>query len=171
MVSRRHRDIVIRGVTYPTTQAAAAALGVSDNTVMRAARLGRLDGVGLGKTGPVSGSVRVRGKIYPSIRAAAKALKLTYATVWFALEQGREDRVGLAFKRPGRSTPVQIGPYRFASRVEASRQLGFADSFVGQALRRKSKAGRQKILAAAMALELRDTADVRKRRQTVREAA
>ena len=95
MGRRIYHDITIRGQTYATANAAAAALGVQPQTVAKAVQAGRLDGVGLGQSHPVALPVRVRGKTYPTAVAAAKALGLAVSTIYNAIEKGSEDVVGL----------------------------------------------------------------------------
>jgi hypothetical protein len=43
--------VTIRGETYPTTKAAAIAMGVNTPAITKARAKGRLDGVGLGRKG------------------------------------------------------------------------------------------------------------------------
>lgn len=166
MGKRVHRDLVIRGVTYPTAQAAARALALSQETVMLAVRLGRLDrlGVGRGRRDPCP--VRVRGKLYPSAKAAAGALSLKVSTIRRALSEGREENVGLPHAHlPGNARSVVIGGLRFASMAEASRSLGFACDYVSHVLRRGRPVAQERLIAAAMALQ------ARREREAIRAAA
>ncbi len=48
---RRGKPITIRGVTYSTVAEASEALGVVRSVIYEARRVGRLDMVGLGRTG------------------------------------------------------------------------------------------------------------------------
>lgn len=153
MGARKYRDIEVRGVVYPTAQAAAAALGVREITVLRAARLGRLDTLGLGAAGLQSMPVRIRGVVYPSAAAAASALGVGVSAVRQALARGREDRVGLPRHRklPPNSAPgkaVSIGGFEFVSQVAADAALGLPRGTTSRV--RRGVASRERWLRAAM---------------------
>lgn len=153
MGKRLHRDITIRGKTYGTVAMAAQALGVQQQTVLKAIRAGHLDGVALGESHPKALPVRVRGLVYPTAAMAARDLGLSRSAIWNAIAQGRENHVGLKRTCLVKGKPVQVGPHRFTSMAEAGRKLGFSAQFVSYALRR-SETGRQRLLAAAMALDV-----------------
>jgi len=150
-----YRDIEIRGVTYPTAPAAARALGVTPDTIRRARRNGTLHRVGLGRVGVEPMPIRIRGLDYADAHAAAVALGVTAAAVWQAAHKGTLDRVGLGPRRdnPSRARPVAIGSASYASMAVASKVLGFGESYISQALRRKSKRAMERIVAAQMAME------------------
>lgn len=154
MGARKHRDIAIRGTVYPTVMNAAVALGVQEQTVLKAIQAGRLDGVGLGQSHPVARPVKVRGKVYETCAAAAKDLRLSRNAIWNAIEAGREDRVGLPGKPHRTVKPVRIGPHQFSSMVEASRALGFKSDYVSHALRHRRASSMERLMAAAMRLEV-----------------
>lgn len=65
--------ITVRGVTYPSYNAAAAELGISPQTVYWHFNRGTLDTCGLGTGWKVTPTVGDDGKMYPSISKAAKA--------------------------------------------------------------------------------------------------
>lgn len=154
MGARLHRDIEIRGVVYPTAQAAARALGVQAQTVRKAAQRGTLDSVGLGLSHPRPMPVRIRGRVYPSARAAAAALGVSQGAIRQALARGDPDSVGRRRYNGARARPVAIGGLQFASMAEASRALGFSQSYVSKVLRGRSPVSRQRLLGAAMQLAL-----------------
>lgn len=99
MGKRVHENLEIRGVVYATAQEAAAVLGVQDQTVMIAARTGRLDGVGLAPPSRPP-EVVIRGVGYPSPRAAAEALGVSVNTVYAARSIGKLDSVGTELVTP-----------------------------------------------------------------------
>jgi hypothetical protein len=166
MGSRLYRDLVIRGVCYATAQEAAAALGVQAQTVRVAARAGRLDGVGLGEHWPKPMPVRIRGLDFATAREAAAYFGLSVHSIHVALARGSMDSVGLPRRPHGgaRRKPVAIGPLRFASHAEAGRALGFSPGYVSHVRRRGSVAGMQRLMAAAMRLEVQREAPARARR-------
>jgi len=65
--------LTIRGVEYPSYNAAAAELGISPQTVYWHFNRGTLDTCGLGTGWKVTPTVGDDGKVYPSISKAAKA--------------------------------------------------------------------------------------------------
>jgi hypothetical protein len=70
------QPVTIRGVTYPSQRAAAAALGVTEGRVSQAAINGRLHmlGTGPGNHGRVAMPCRgLDGKMYPTLTEAAAA--------------------------------------------------------------------------------------------------
>lgn len=154
MGKRLYRDIEIRGVVYPTVQAAAQAFGITPKAVTLAISKGTTHRIGTGAVGPEPMPVRVRGKLYPDAGAAAKALGLTRPAIYAAISEAREDRVGLApVYNVARSKPITIAGMAFPSMASASRALGFQPGFIAKALKRGSKRGQERILAAAMALK------------------
>ena len=158
MGRRKYRDITIRGVTYPTAQAAARALGVQEQTVHVALRAGALDTVGMGSGHRAAMPVRVLGKTYPSARAAAAALGCTRTAIYRAITEGREDRFGtrpFAGAQKARAIPVSIAGMSWPSMAQASRALGFDASYVSHALSSGSPAMREALMAAAMRLASR----------------
>lgn len=65
--------VTIRGIKYPSYNAAAAELGISPQTVYWHFNRGTLDTCGLGTGWKVTPTMGDDGKIYPSISKAAKA--------------------------------------------------------------------------------------------------
>lgn len=157
MAALVYRDIEIRGRVYPDANAAAAALGVTADAVRMAARRGTLHRCGTGASHPEPMPVRIRGVVYPDARTAAAALGVTPTAVWAALAAGNPDRVGLPNPPPNwRARPFTVGGLRFASMRAAALALGFSDpGYVARAMKRNSRRGRERILAAAMAYRAR----------------
>lgn len=158
MMGRQYRDIVVRGVSYPSVRACAEALGVSAWTVYAALRRGAGDGIGRGRGHRTRMPVRVRGVVYTDADAAAKALGVSTSAVTLALARGSIDRVGLPRRAredrsvyASRSRPVVIGGARFPSMAAASRALGFHDGYVSGVLGRGSARQRERLVGAAMA--------------------
>lgn len=158
MGKRKHTDITVRGTTYATVQDAAGDLGVSVNRVLQALKRGELHKVGLGQRGKDRMPISIRGRVYKNADTAAKALGVTRAAIYMAVCKGRADRVGLPKRGGSRSIQFYIGNLSWPSRRSASLDLGFSGNFVAQALRRSSKAGMQKIMAAEMEFEARQHA-------------
>jgi hypothetical protein len=79
--------VTIRGVTYPSVNAAAEALGVAIRTVTWHRSAGSLDRCGLG-TDSVKIACTFRGVDYPSYSAAAKANGITRQWVMEILKRG-----------------------------------------------------------------------------------
>ena len=153
MGKRVHRNITIRGRVYPTAQAAARALGVQDQTIHRAARLGVLDRVGVGKGRREPMPVRVRGVVYENAAAAAEATGLTKNAIYNAISKGRADRVGLPPQGLSSSArPFVIGPMTFPSQTAAEQALGFSRGYISRARRMGWPLPGKRMLAAAMAL-------------------
>lgn len=107
------------------------------------------------RRGPKPYPVRIRGVEYPSARAAGEALGVSEATVRGMVCRGRADLIGIgAGNTPklndSKKKPFSIGPYSWASRIEAARGLGFSEKYFLTLIRN----GRTDlILAAAMRLE------------------
>ena len=155
MNARKYKDIVIRGVCYPTAKAAADALGVGEDAITGAARRGKLQQVGSGKRGPEPMRVRVRGVVYEDQKAAATALGVRPSAIRNGLAYDRLDRVGLPRGNNGGGTPAEpfeIGGLCFPSRAVASRELGFGRGYVSRVMRTGSATGRERLMAAAMRL-------------------
>lgn len=87
--------IEIRGVTYPSQRAAAAALRVCPQTIWRALERGTEQRIGMGKRGAPGAPCYMNGKRWPSQRAAAHALDVRPAAICRALGEGR------TYVRPG----------------------------------------------------------------------
>ena len=73
--------IRIRGVVYPSQQAAAIALGVHPTTICKALEAGTLDRVALRMGGNPGKPCVFRGKRYPSRAAAAADCGVSIAKV------------------------------------------------------------------------------------------
>lgn len=152
MGKRVYTDLCIRGTVYPDAPTAARALGVTPDAVRHAARNGTLHRCGTRRVGAEPLPVRIAGQVFPTAAAAAAHFGVTPGAVYKAVSQGDPDRIASPARYNGAaSKPVAIGPHRFASMSEASRALGFHAEFIAHALRRRSKRGMQRILAAAMA--------------------
>ncbi|MBR9651898.1 hypothetical protein [Thalassovita aquimarina] len=150
-MTRRHRNLQIRGVIYRDADHAAACLGVTATTVRAHARAGTLDRVGLGLNGPAPMPVSVRGQRFDSPEACAAHFDVGVDHVYKRLAAGRPDDIGLPNRRGQyRAKRVTIGPVRFRSMAEASRELGFGRDYVQRAYQRGSKLMQERILAAAM---------------------
>lgn len=145
--------VTIRGVTYASFSEAGRALGVHANTVRAAYRSGTLHRVGTGRVGPEPMRVQIAGRIFENVHDAAKHFGCCPHTIWAALAAGDPDRVARPQRyNPWKSRPFEIGGLRFPSMRAASRALGFKDEeFIAKAIKRKSKRGQERILAAAMA--------------------
>jgi hypothetical protein len=163
MARPKHTNIEIRGVLYPDIATAARKLGVSRNTVDGAIRRNALDTVGLGRgSGRQRMAVMIEGNLFANADAAARHYGVSAKAVFNAVNEGDPDRI--ARKRKGRpvtnAKPITIGPLVFASYRDASRTLGFSDSFISHAVARGTVSTWQRIIAAAMrhARELERTA-------------
>ncbi len=156
MGKRKYQDIEIRGVVYADTNAAAKALGVTSETVRTAIRKGTQHRIGTGATGVEPMPVCLAGLHFEDARAAAVHFGVTRHAVYQAIVSGRAQDFG---KRPRyaypSSKPITIGALSFPSMDEASRVLGFRQGYISLAMRRGSKAGLQRILAAAMKESMR----------------
>lgn len=144
----RYRDIEIDGVVYPDAAAAAAARGVTPETVRIAVRRGTQHRVGAGVTGFEPMPVRVRGAVFDDAAAVAAHFGVTKGAVYSALSRGRIDRLGLRGPRPGKS--FAVCGLRFVSLRAADAALGFRPGYISLALRRKSRPSQERILSAAM---------------------
>lgn len=156
MGERKYTDLVIRGVTYSTAQAAAKALGVSDVTVMRAARLGILDDCGLGRSHPRPMRCRIAGQDFPTVKAAAKHYGVHVSAIYQALDDGDVDRI--ARPQPPcmiNAKPITVGPLSWPSWAAAERDMGLPRGTIRNAQRRDSITTKQRVLSAAMALAAR----------------
>lgn len=153
MGQRKHRNIVIRGITYPTAQHAARALGVSDTTVMLAVRRGKLDTCGTGASHPKPMPVHVGGRDFPTARAAAEHFGVTPGAIYKAIDDGEPERIGQPQEYNGhRSRAFSIGGQTWPSMSAASRALGFGHGYIAQAIRKNRHSSMQKVLSAAMRL-------------------
>ena len=160
-----YRDIEIRGVRYPSASAAGKALGVTADAVRIAVRRGTLHRVGTGRVGAEPLPVCIRGKTFPDARAAAAHFGVCVSAVHSALAAGVPDRVGRKVPPPQpRAKPVTLFGVDFPSHAEASRALGFRDDYLARALKRNTRSGQQRIMAAVMKyVAVRDQAAVRAR--------
>ncbi|WP_369002369.1 hypothetical protein [Pseudophaeobacter sp. 1A16562] len=153
MAKPKYRDITIRGVTYQDAKTAAAAHGVGRNTVLKALRKGRLDGVGLDRKGIPEMPVRIRGKDFKNAAAAARHLGVSRSAIYAALSAGDPDRVGRKRISPLHcSKAFAVGGLRWPSLRAASIDLGFCPEYVSKAYRLNRKSAKHRILAAAMRL-------------------
>ena len=126
-VARRHvhdpgPPVTIRGITYPTEDAAAGALGVSRDMIAMARRAGALDRLGLPRLcryRPQAVPTIIRNYCYPSRAAAARAIGVTRMAVSAAARCNRLDRVGLCGNQP-----IEIRGVKYKNRREAAVELG-----------------------------------------------
>mgnify|MGYP000400970030 CR=1 FL=1 len=148
-----YTNIEIGGVVYPDVAAVAKAKGVAPDTVRRAIKNGTQHRIGCGRGGVEPMPIMIRGRTYKTARHAARANGVTVKAIYQALCCDRIDRVGLNVRRTsGNAKPFRIGSLEFPSMRAASLALGFENGcFVSKALRKGSKRGQQRILAAAMA--------------------
>lgn len=168
------QSVTIRGVEYENTDVAAAAFGITRDTVSRAKRLGRLDFVGLHPSntrtscgaGPMP--VRIRGKLYPSAAEAARKLGVTANTVHTMISTGREDFIGFGRKRshrkrttatPGNAKEVRLGQFVWPSICAAVRDLDTTRDIIHGIVRRNDTA---KLLRLLMARDARKAEEARK---------
>lgn len=83
-MTRPHcKPVTVRGVGYPSHAAASRALGISEATFLRAAKIGQdnIDRAGLGR----GVEITVDGVAYPSKAAASRALGIPYRKLVRAL--------------------------------------------------------------------------------------
>lgn len=91
-MSRPKKPVTIRGVTYESQKAAAAALRLVPSTVSLAVKYGFEDRLGITgrKVGGRPGNpITIKGVTYPSQIAAAKALGLSPCTITARKAAGR----------------------------------------------------------------------------------
>lgn len=152
MTARKYTDIQIQGMTFPTVEDAADHFGVTGVTIRSHIRAGTLHRLGKGLSGPEPCPVRIRGVTYESPAKAAEELGVGINQVYRRLAEGRPDTIGLPNDRGQHcAKPIKIGPLKFRSLAEASRELGFSEGYVGRAFERDSSSMKEKILAAAIA--------------------
>lgn len=151
----KYTDIDVRGRIFPNVRAVCDHFGLTKQTVIMAVRSGRTDGIGLGKVGRVPGPVEIRGILYLSAKIAAKAIGVAESTINLAIDEGRTDTVGLRLPRGASaiSKPFDIAHLSWPSMSAASRDLGFSPGYIGQAFRLNRRPAKERILAAAMALD------------------
>lgn len=170
----RPSPVTIRGVEYPSTDAAAAAFGVTRDAINKARKSGRLDFVGIhpsrtrNQHGRPPLPVRIRGKVYPSAADAAKRLGVTVQTINTMIAAGREDFIGLGTKRghrrrvttiPGNAREVRLGQYVWPSVCAAARELETTRDIVLGIIKRSDTA---KLLSLLMAKDARKAEEARK---------
>lgn len=151
-----HGPVEIRGVVYPGPKAAAQALGLHPETVRTAIRKGTLHRCGTGRVGPEPMPVRIAGRTFADARAAAAHHGVAPATVWAAVCDADPDRIARAPRwKPWRARPFTIGGITFPSMLEAERALGLTAGYIRTSIKRGSKRGYERIVAAAMAYAAR----------------
>jgi len=151
-----YSNIEIRGVVYPDARAAAAALGVSPDAVRIAVRKGTRHRIGTGAVGVEPMPVCLAGQRFENVRAAAAHFGVTRHAIYQAISSGRAQDFGKPPRHARlKSKPVTIGNLAFPSMAAADRVLGFGQGYISRALRRGSKAGLQRIWAAAMKESMR----------------
>jgi len=158
MARRRIHHITIRGRTWPTVQAAAAALRVSEGLIYKALKAGTLDEVGRNRRfgGHQPMPIVIRGQAFRNARAAARHFGVTRSAIYQALSQADPDRIGLPRgRKPARATPVTFCGRSWPSMAVLSRALGHNPGYVSHAL----KHGRMAALTdQVMALLMREAA-------------
>jgi hypothetical protein len=158
MGQRKYRDISIRGVVYATAQEAAAALGVSDATVMLAARNGTLETCGTGRSHPRPMPCHVGGRTFPTVARAAKHFKCSKGAIYKAINDGNPDRIGKPLTYNGAtSKPFVYQGHSWPSHAQAERDLGLPRGFIRQVRRRNSRRGQERLLAAVMRYSTKTT--------------
>lgn len=133
MGQRMYSNLVVRGTVYATAQEAARALGVTEVTVHMAARLGRLDRLGLGRGRRAPTPVVVRGVTYPSALAVAEAFGVSRRAVYSAKARGALDRIGLPPATPP-TMPVIVRGLSFASMSAAAAHFGVTRAAIWRAI-------------------------------------
>lgn len=144
--------VTVHGVTYPSYSDAGRALGLAANTIRHAHKNGTLHRVGCGRRGPEPMRIKIGDAEFESAAEAARHFKCRPMTILSAVADGDPERVARARRyNPWKSKPFQIGDLRFPSMRQASRALGFeSEEFIAKALKRGSKKGYERIVAAAM---------------------
>lgn len=172
MGARKHTDITIRGVTYPTVAAAAAVLSVTPAAIYIAMRKGTLHRVGTGRVGPEPMPVRIAGRDFADARQAARHFGITYQAVIAAICAGDPDRIA---RRPvygkARAQEITLAGVTFPSKAAASRALGFHENYIAQSLSRGGPSTLRKIEQAAMRYAMSRDAQQVKRRAIQRDRA
>lgn len=134
---RKHRDIEVRGTVYPTVQACAAALGVSQEAVYWAIRDGNLPRLGLGCVGRELIPIRIRGQRFASAAEAAAHFGVKKSAIYQAIAKNRLDRVGQRTGRtPKNARGITICGHSWPSMAALSRELGKCPEFVSFRIRR-----------------------------------
>lgn len=145
-------SVTVHGVTYSSYSAAGRALGLAANTIRHAHKNGTLHRVGCGRRGPEPMRIKIGDVEFESAAEAARHFKCRPMTILSAVADGDPERVVRPRRyNPWKSKPFEIGGLRFASMRQASRALGFeSEEFIAKALKRGSKKGYERIVAAAM---------------------
>lgn len=109
------------GTVYPSHKAAADALGVCRSAVsFHIKKYGNLDRLGYYRTAIADGS-----QTWGSLTEASKALGVSRGTLnWHLDRHGHLGRVGKRRSFRTNPKPLQIGPLRWAARVDAAADLG-----------------------------------------------
>lgn len=156
--------VEVHGVSYQSVSEAARALGVSDGAIHAARRNGTLHRVGCGRPGVEPLPVRIDGTVYASAEAASHALGINRMTIYAAVADGDPDRVVRAKRyNPWRAQPFTIGGLSFSSMRQASISLGFKNpEFISKVIKKGSKRGWEKVVAAAMREEAKRAAGMRR---------
>lgn len=137
MGKRVYRDIEVRGTVYPTVQACAAALGISQEAVYWAIRDGNLKRLGLGCVGRERIPICISGKRFASAVEAAKHFGVTPGAIYQAISKNRLDRVGKRLGRtPKNARAITICGHTWPSMAALSRELGKCPEFVSFRMRR-----------------------------------
>ena len=130
--------VTVRGVTYPSPKACAAALDLDPNTVRQARKRGTLDSVGLGhenmgKTLPVVW----RGTRFETQDALVKHLRRSRKTIRRAIEEGRIDSLDIRENdgNRGKRMPVTWRGIPFHSQLALAEHLNLPRKIVRKAMR------------------------------------
>ncbi len=151
MGARRYQNFMMRGKRYADADVAALDLDVTATTVRKHLRDGTPDLCGAGKSGVDPMPVAVRGKRFKSPQAAADYFEVCIDHVYRRLAEGRPDDIGRPAQRGMYlAHPITLGPVKFRSKSEASRELGLGKDYVQRAFARNSKRMIERVIAAAM---------------------
>ena len=159
MGKRIYTDICVRGEVFPDANAVAERFGVTPDAVRIAVRRGTAHRIGTGAVGVEPMPVRVAGRDFPTAQAAARHFGVTSHAVYQAIQEGRADEFRQRYRNPGhRARPFSIGGLSWPSMLAADRALGFKEGYIANVMKRGSKRGHERILAAAMAYATKDAA-------------
>lgn len=149
MGKRIYRDIAINGIVYADANAAAEALGVTPQTVRKAIQKDTTHRIGSRIVGAEPMPVWIRGQDFTSAKDAAAHFGVTTGAVYRAINEGRAERFLLPRRGGARSKPVTVAGRKFPSMAEASRALGFSQTYISRVLRNGSVASIQRVIEAA----------------------
>lgn len=88
------KQVIIRGVTYPTQAAAAKAFGVTEGAISVARKRGSLDALGEGSGGFRAVAVTIGGLRFRSMEEAGRFYGVTSTTIRNWIASGKAARLG-----------------------------------------------------------------------------